>query len=218
MFKLQSCNIIQAGDNQGKWWDVSTSHQTVWECTSWISLSSWQLSSADDSWTVGRELRTAGSWSAPNSVNWFIVCSRGEKFSVGQETVISLTIVLLRQYNFISAWWTTGIYYCLRSLYWRPRFSPPGILQYFSLQHPLQHLNGHPSNCWLWPKLLNFSELTGTVFPTWYCRIVGHKYKTSSRSDSKIFGSCHVWTRDIYTISGLNLRYIDPFQVWTSDI
>ena len=27
------------------------------------------------------------------------------------------------------------------------QFSAPGILQYYSLLHPLQHLNGHPSKC-----------------------------------------------------------------------
>ena len=28
-------------------------------------------------------------------------------------------------------------FFCLRSFYWRPRFSTPEILLYFSLQHPL---------------------------------------------------------------------------------
>ena len=49
-----------------------------------------------------------------------------------------------------------------RSLYWRPRFSTPEMLLYFLLQRPLPHLNGHPSKCSPWAKLLNFSDLTGT--------------------------------------------------------
>ena len=42
-------------------------------------------------------------------------------------------------------------------------FSAPGISQYYSLQHPLQHLNGLPSKYLPWPKLLNCSDLTGTA-------------------------------------------------------
>ena len=44
-------------------------------------------------------------------------------------------------------------------------FSAPGILQYYSLQHPLQHLNGQWSPIQVltvWPKLLIFSDLNGT--------------------------------------------------------
>ena len=44
-----------------------------------------------------------------------------------------------------------------------PLFSAPGILRYILLQHPLQHLNGHPSKSYYYPrpKLLNFSDLRG---------------------------------------------------------
>ena len=34
----------------------------------------------------------------------------------------------------------------LQKYFLETRFSTPGILHYFLLQHPLQHLNGHPSN------------------------------------------------------------------------
>ena len=30
------------------------------------------------------------------------------------------------------------------------------------LQHPLQQVNGHPSKCWPWPKLLNIIDFTRT--------------------------------------------------------
>ena len=72
--------------------------------------------------------------------------------------------------------------------YWRPRFSPPEILQYFSLQHPLQHLK-------LGQKLESIQFLTiprlfltpGSRSPSWVlqylagCRELNPSYCDHSR-------------------------------------
>ena len=51
-------------------------------------------------------------------------------------------------------------------------FSAPGISQYYSLQHPLQHLNGLPSkySTYHGPSCLTAVISRELLFPTWYSR------------------------------------------------
>ena len=67
-------------------------------------------------------------------------------------------------------------FFYLRSFFWRPRFSTPEILLYFSLQHPL-HTWWSPksqSSANHGPTCLTSVILRELVFPTWYCRSCYH--------------------------------------------
>ena len=110
----------------------------------------------------------------------------GHKLQRFKHTVLAVKIWSLKigHSGHICDYFYTNIYiyiffFCLRSLQWRPRFSTPEILLYFSLQHPLQHLNGHPSKR---PNCLTLVILRKLVFPTW----LGIAVATRDALDSRV--------------------------------
>ena len=94
-------------------------------------------------------------------------------------TVCKRVYIALIHTAYVPLFWTSKEHnpdknkkFCLRSFSWRPRFSTPEILLYFSLQHPLHTwMVTHPSANH-GPSCLISVILRELVFPTWYCRIL----------------------------------------------